>query len=127
MLHLKVSVEVCFEVPSQKIEMKQFICFLAVAVFLMTCMLGHAADPDKDLLIYVPFDEGKGNTAGDIGPNGFKGEIKNAKWVEGVVGQALHFNNGSVNFDPHGKSPRRGSGGKVNDNLGQTQVQRVIS
>ena len=65
-----------FQGASHKIEMKRFICFLAVAVFLMSCMLGHAADPDKDLLIYIPFDEGKGNTAADIGPNGFKGEVQ---------------------------------------------------
>ena len=99
-MHLKVSIEVYSKVSSHKIEMKQFICFLAVAVFMMSCMLAYAADPDKDLLIYLPFDEGKGNKADDIGPNGFTGDIKNAKWVEGVVGQALHFNNGSVNFDP---------------------------
>ena len=48
--------------------MKQFICFLAMAVFVMSCMLAHAADPEKDLLIYLPFDEGKGDKAGDIGP-----------------------------------------------------------
>ena len=100
MSHLKVYVAVYSKVLSQKIEMKQFICFLAVAVFVMSCMLAHAADPEKDLLIYLPFDEGDGNKAGDVGPNGFTGDIKNAKWVEGVVGQALHFNNGSVNFDP---------------------------
>ena len=82
------------------IEMKQFVYFFVVTVFLMSCVLGHAADPEKDLLIYLPFDEGKGDKAGDVGPNGFTGDIKNAKWVEGVVGQALHFNNGSVNFDP---------------------------
>ena len=46
-------------------------------------MLGHAADREKDLLIYLPFDEGKGDKAGDVGPNGFTGDIKNAKWVEG--------------------------------------------
>ena len=80
--------------------MKQFIYFLTVAAFLLSYTLGHAADPAKDLLIYLPFDEGQGNKAEDIAPNGFVGEIKNAKWVEGVVGQALHFDNGSVNFDP---------------------------
>ena len=81
-------------------KMKQFIYLFAAVVFLMSCALGHAADPEKDLLIYLPFDEGKGNKAGDTGPNGFTGDIKNAEWVEGVVGQALQFKNGSVNFNP---------------------------
>ncbi len=64
--------------------------------------LGHAADAAKDLIIYFPFDEGKGNKAQDTSPNSFTGDIKNADWVEGVVGQALHFNNGSVNVDAFG-------------------------
>ena len=80
--------------------MKQFVYFFAATLFLLSCMLGYAADPAKDLLMYLPFDEGQGNKAEDTSPNGFVGDIKNAKWVEGVVGQALHFNNGTVNFDP---------------------------
>ena len=82
------------------INMKQLAYFLTVAAFLLSCMIGHAADPATDLLMYLPFDEGQGNKAEDTSPNGFTGDIKNAKWVEGVVGQALHFNNGTVNFDP---------------------------
>ena len=80
--------------------MKKLAYPLAVAVFLMSCVLAHAVDPDKDLLIYLPFDEGQGNKAEDVSPNGFVGDIKNAKWVEGVAGQALQFKGGSVNFDP---------------------------
>ena len=80
--------------------MKQFAYFFTVTVLLLSCTGLHAADPAKDLLIYLPFDEGQGNKAKDTSPNGFVGDIKNAKWVEGVVGQALHFDNGSVNFDP---------------------------
>jgi len=80
--------------------MKKMLGLLTALAFVLSGMLAHAADPAKDLLIYLPFDEGKGNTAKDISPNGFTGDVKNAKWVEGVVGQALHFNNGSVNFDP---------------------------
>ncbi len=86
--------------PSHRIKMKKLAYLLAVLAFLMSCVLAHAVDPDKDLLIYLPFDEGKGNTAEDVSPNGFVGDVKNAKWVEGVVGQALQFKGGSVNFDP---------------------------
>ena len=80
--------------------MKKILCLLSALAFVMSCMLAHAADAEKDLLLYLPFDEGQGNKAKDTSPNGFTGDVKNAKWVEGVVGQALHFNNGSVNFDP---------------------------
>ncbi len=80
--------------------MKKILCLLSALTFVMSCMLAHAADAETDLLIYLPFDEGQGNNAKDTSPNGFTGEVKNAKWVEGVVGQALHFNNGSVTFDP---------------------------
>ncbi len=81
-------------------KMKHLLYFFAVSLFLMTATFGHAVDPDKDLLIHLPFDEGQGDEAEDISPNGFVGDIKNAKWAEGVVGSALHFNNGSVNLDP---------------------------
>ena len=80
--------------------MRRLTYLLAAAAFLMSCVLAHAVDPDKDLLIYLPFDEGEGNKAEDVSPNGFVGDIKNAKWVEGVSGQALQFKGGSVNFDP---------------------------
>ena len=81
-------------------KMKHLVYLLTITAFLFSCTLGHAADPATDLLIYLPFDEGAGKKAEDTSPNGFVGDIENAKWVEGVVGQALHFNNGSVNFDP---------------------------
>ena len=80
--------------------MKKLAYLLAAVAFLMSCVLAYAADPEKDLLIYLPFDEGQGNKAEDVSPNGFVGDVKNAKWVEGVVGKALHFKGGSVNFDP---------------------------
>ncbi|MDE0327290.1 MAG: LamG domain-containing protein [Candidatus Poribacteria bacterium] len=80
--------------------MRQLVYFLIAAVVLMSCVFTYAADAEEDLLIYLPFDEGQGNKAEDVGPNGFVGDIKNAKWVEGIAGQALQFKNGSVNFDP---------------------------
>lgn len=80
--------------------MKKLAYLFGGVVFLVSCMFGYAADPETDLLMYLPFDEGEGNTAEDTSPNAFAGDIENAKWVEGIVGQALQFNNGSVNFDP---------------------------
>jgi len=71
-------------VLSHAIKMKRVAYLLAAVAFLMSCVLAHAVDPDKDLLIYLPFDEGQGNKAEDVGPNGFVGDIKNANWVEGV-------------------------------------------
>ncbi len=103
MLRLMACIGACFQVIFPHIiKMKQFVYFFAAAVFLMSCVLGHAADPDKDLLMHLPFDEGKGDKAGDTSPNGFTGDVKNGKWVEGVVGQALEFNNGFVSVDPLG-------------------------
>ena len=79
MLHLKVY----SKVPSQKIEMKQFVSFFAAAVFLMSSMLGHAADPDKDLLMYLPFDEGKGDKAGDTSPTVSQATSKTGNGLKG--------------------------------------------
>ena len=68
--------------------MKKLAYLLAVVAFLMSCVFTYAAEAEEDLLIYSPFDEGQGNKAEDVGPNGFVGDIKNAKWVEGIAGQA---------------------------------------
>jgi len=45
-------------VLSHAIKMKRVAYLLAAVAFLMSCVLAHAVDPDKDLLIYLPFDEG---------------------------------------------------------------------
>lgn len=47
--------------------------------------------PDSDLVGYWPFEEGSGSTALDMTSNQNNGTIYNANYVEGKVGQALHF------------------------------------
>ena len=65
-------------------------------------ILSRAADIDKDLFLYLPMDEGKGNTVKDYGPNNFKTKMsKNTpKWSDGkkaTFGKALQFD-GQSNF-----------------------------
>jgi hypothetical protein len=47
---------------------------------------------DDNVVLYLPFDEGKGQVAKDLSNFGNDGEIRNAKWVEGKYGSALEFN-----------------------------------
>ena len=47
---------------------------------------------DDNVVLYLPFDEDKGQVAKDQSKFGNDGEIRNAKWVEGKYGSALEFN-----------------------------------
>jgi len=48
---------------------------------------------DKSLVLYLPFNEGKGTVAKDYSGNGNDGVIKGAtKWVDGKIGKAVSFN-----------------------------------
>jgi hypothetical protein len=49
------------------------------------------------LILYMPFDEGKGNVANDLSENHFVGDINGATWVAGKFGSALSFD-GKGNF-----------------------------
>lgn len=76
--------------------MKKFMGLFATVILVLCGTITFGANPAEDLIFNFPFDEGKGDTTADISPNKFKGTIKNAEWVEGVVGQALQFKNGAV-------------------------------
>lgn len=82
--------------------MKKFIGLFATVILVLYGTITFGANPAEDLIFNFSFDEGKGNTAADISPNKFKGTIKNAEWVEGVVGQALQFKSGAVTVPAFG-------------------------
>ena len=46
----------------------------------------------QNLVLYLPFDEGAGDTVKDLSGNGNNGTIKGATWVDGKTGKALSFN-----------------------------------
>ena len=76
---------------------------LFTTIILMLCAtIIYAANPAEDLIFHFSFDEGRGETTADVSANKFNGTIKNAEWVEGVVGQALKFNNGAVTVPAFG-------------------------
>ena len=71
--------------------MRQTTAFLFAFTFLTMSAL---ADLSEGLVLYMPLDEGDGNTTADLSPNGMVGELMgNAEWVDGYFegGNALHF------------------------------------
>ena len=57
------------------------------------CVTGaFSALLDDKVVLYLPFDEGKGQVAKDLSKFGNDGEIRNAKWAEGKYGFGLEFN-----------------------------------
>lgn len=64
---------------------------LAAVVFMVLAGSAVPAEKENGLVSYWNFDEGKGTVAKDsAGKN--DGQIIDAKWVDGKIGKALHFN-----------------------------------
>jgi len=65
-------------------------CFVGlIALFLFASFV--SADLEDGLVLYMPFDEGKGDVTKDLSPNGFEGTITDPEWGEGKFGSALMF------------------------------------
>ena len=70
---------------------------------LMFCLVAQASLDDKSLVLYLSFDEGKGDIAKDSSKHGHDGTlINNPKWVGGKFGKALEFDG---NKETHVKVP----------------------
>lgn len=82
--------------------MLYIIRIFAILVLVLYVTIAFAANPDEDLIFHFSFDEGNGNKTSDVSDNEFEGTIKNADWIEGIVGKALEFNNGAVTVPAFG-------------------------
>ena len=70
--------------------MKERLLLLVILSLLLSSVAVAANDPS--LVLYFPFDEGKGDIANDASGNNNNGKlIENPKWVEGKYGFALEF------------------------------------
>ena len=67
---------------------KVFLVLSFLFSTLMLCLMAQASLDDKSLVLYLSFDEGKGNKAEDGSQYGHDGElVKNPKWVGGKFGK----------------------------------------
>lgn len=82
--------------------MKKQIYLLVAIILTVSVTLVNTSIAADEHIFYFPFDEGNGDTTIDESENKFEGTIKNAEWVDGVVGKALKFNNGAVTVDALG-------------------------
>ncbi|HIE26499.1 TPA: LamG domain-containing protein [Candidatus Poribacteria bacterium] len=80
---------------------KTLFILTILALSLPIKNIGEAADIEKDLLLYLPLDEGKGDTIKDASKKGFEGKGVNTKWAKGKFGNALEFNG----TDSHAEIP----------------------
>ena len=72
---------------------------VVLATLLILTSLVHVVQakstggPEPSLVLYLPFDEGSGDKAGDVSRYGNHGALKGSpKWVAGKFGKALEFN-----------------------------------
>jgi hypothetical protein len=67
--------------------------FSSLAVLLFLTIGARAAGVDKSVILYLPFEEGKGDTTKDYSDTKIDGTLVNSpKWVDGRFGKALEFN-----------------------------------
>ena len=73
------------------VRVQYVMLLLFTTIFLFSFQIaGHTFD--KSLVLYMPFEEGKGNTAHDISGNENHGDINKTEWVkEGKYDSALEF------------------------------------
>jgi len=65
--------------------MDRFVFFIfLIAVLSLPAVLLNAADIEDGLWLYLPLNEGEGETVTDYGPNNFETEISETplKWVD---------------------------------------------
>jgi hypothetical protein len=68
------------------------VIFVAAAFYLIAAISGQAA-PIEGLVLYLPFDEGEGDTAQDLSGKENHGALMGKpEWVAGKAGSALQFN-----------------------------------
>ncbi len=68
------------------------IAFLGMLLTIFATADAFSALLDDKVVLYLPFDEGKGKVAKDQSKLKNDGEIRNAKWVNGKYGGGLEFN-----------------------------------
>lgn len=81
--------------------MKSLILGITIVTLLLFSTAGKAVKTEG-LVLYLPFDEGAGNTAKDLSGNGNNGTIHGAKWVkDGKINSALLFSGADYVEVPH--------------------------
>ena len=86
--------------------MRRFFWIFAVFTFCVATLSATAKITDG-IHFYLPFNEGKGDVAKDVGPKGFEAVLHDsAKFVaKGKVGGAIEFSGGpAIIMDPGGQS-----------------------
>jgi hypothetical protein len=69
------------------------IVIILLLGILSLCSSGFAdGEPGESIIGYWNFDEGSGTVAHDCSIYQNHGEVHNATWITGVIGQALYFN-----------------------------------
>lgn len=77
----------------------RFAITSSIVLILMVFMTQTTIAGTESLVLYMPLDEGSGDTTKDLSGNGNDGTIKNGKWIDGKINKALEFTgNGYVDI-----------------------------
>ena len=79
--------------------MKKVVLTVLIAVLALSFITSVQAGLEDGLVLYLPFDEGSGETTADLSGGGHDGDINGATWADGRFGKALSFS-GDGDFVP---------------------------
>lgn len=75
------------------------ISLILVPCLMVFCVLSAKAVDDKDLVLYLKFDEGKGAEVKDLSGNDNHGTINgDIQWIDGKSGKGLEFGGDTTQF-----------------------------
>ncbi|HGJ65959.1 TPA: LamG domain-containing protein [bacterium] len=75
----------------------RFFCVVLLLMLVLTSPIFSAVNT-KGLVVYLPFDDGKGKTAVDASGNGNNGDFQgDASWVDGKFGKAVSVSDKAAN------------------------------
>ena len=74
--------------------MKKKLLLGLVVLGLVFSFIGKGIAEEKGLVLYLSFDEGKGNIVRDKSGTGYRAKVHGASWARGISDGCLSFNGG---------------------------------
>ena len=73
-------------------KVSMLLLSFGIVVLITLAGANSTVAQEEGLILYLPFDEGSGDTVADLSDTGLDGTIHgNAEWVEGIKGEAINL------------------------------------
>ena len=81
-------------------KVSMLLLSFGIVVLITLAGANSTVAQEEGLILYLPFDEGSGDTAADLSDTGLDGTVHGkARWVEGIKGEAIDFDGETAYVD----------------------------